>query len=56
MSGLLAHIFTGYRGSSGAEVVVVYLRCYISECIDSLKCFVPENDAHFFLVVISIVV
>lgn len=55
MSGLLAHIFTGYQGSSGAEVVV-YLRCYISECIDSLKCFVPENDAHFFLVVISIVV
>lgn len=49
VSGLLAHIFTVYQGSSGPEAAIVNLRCCISECIDSFKCFVPENDAHFFV-------
>lgn len=52
VSGLLAHIFTVYRGSSGSEAAIVYLHCCISECIDPFKCFVSENDAHLFLVVI----
>lgn len=47
---LLAHIFAGYQGSSGAEAAIVCLCCCISECIDSFKCFVSINDAFFFVV------
>lgn len=49
VSGLLAHIFTVYQASSGSEAAIVNLCCCISKCIDSFKCFVPENYARFFL-------
>lgn len=48
VSSLLAYVFTVYQGSSGSEAAIVYLHCCISECIDPLKCFVPENYVHFF--------
>lgn len=55
VSGLLAHVFTVYQGSSGSAAAIVYLHCCMCECIHPFKCFVPENDAPFFLLVILMV-
>lgn len=35
VSGLLAHIFTVYQGSSELEASIVCLHCCVSECMDS---------------------
>lgn len=49
VSALLAQTFTVCQDPSVSEVAIVNLGCCVSQCIDSFKCFVPENGAqHIF--------